>query len=226
MILLILFLFIPNLIAADFYQLQQKEFVEFDLPPMLWLSENEKETIKNSKSLADEKSVEEIKNIAEASLKLKPNPADTIFYEGLLSNNTKRIETVVHLQDMRSLYFLSWAYLLTGQDKYGAAAKEYLLSWSAVYKPSGNDVNENKLDICFFAFDLLKEKFNENESLKIKNWFRKIAQKQKENWDPDKGSSNRHAKRLKLIFMASFILRDDSLKSFALEKTNELLKRR
>lgn len=200
MLVLILFLFIPNFIEADCFQFQQNEFVEFDLPPMLWLSESEKELIRNSKTLADETPVEEIRDIAEAAIKLKPNPADTIFYEGLLSNNPKRIETVEHLQDMRSLYFFSWAYLLTGEDKYGAAAKEYLLSWSKVYKPSGNDVNENKLDICFLAFDLLKEKFNENESFLIKNWFREIAQKQKKNWNPDKGSSNRHAKRLKLIF--------------------------
>lgn len=221
-IVLIIFIFISNLIAAESFQTQQNEFAEFDLPPMLWLSENEIEIIKNSKSFAGDKSFDEIKYFADDATKRKPNPADTIFYEGLLSNNPKRIETVLHLHDMRNLYFLSWAYLLTGEDKHGAAAKEYLLSWAEVYKPSGNDVNENKLDICFFTYELLKEKFDKKESAKIKKWFGEIAQKQKENWNPDKGSSNRHAKRLKLIFMASFILNDDSLKSFALEKTNEL----
>lgn len=220
--LILLFIIFNRMIAGNQGD-EKKQFVEFDLPPMIWLNADEKARLKNSRAVYSNPSFTDILNRADEAMGLFPNPVDSIFYEGYLSNHPRRINTVNHLNDMKSIYSLSWTYLITGEERYGIKTKEYLSAWVSKYKPTGNDVNENKLDICFFAFDAIKELLTFEERSKIKIWISDIAEKQKLKWDVNSGSSNRHAKRLKLIYLSSLILDDNNLKEFVFQKFNTLL---
>ena len=198
-------------------------FVEFNPPKMIWLTTDERQNLSNSNDAETLEEFTVIQQEADSVLQTSPNPVDSIFYEGHVSNHPDRIRTVKHLYDMFSLRALTWSYVMTKEEIYVDKAKEFLLAWVNTYKPTGNDVNENKLDICFFAYDVFGSHFSPAEKEKIKEWIEDIAYKQKALWNTEKGSSNRHAKRLKLILLGSFILNNNELKRFVIDKADELL---
>ena len=151
---------------------------------------------------------------ADSVLHFSPNPLDSIFYEGYVSNHPRRLKSVMSLRDMSYMFRLVDAYLVTDGKKYAVHAINYLTAWSSTYRPTGNDVNENKLDICFYVFDIMRVLLTSEEQRPIEDWLHLIATKQQSRWSMANGSSNRHVKRLKLILMAAVVLGDASLESF------------
>lgn len=200
-------------------------FLEYNNPPLVWLNDKERSHIPPVVDPQHMQALNDLVEEAKEALLLPPNPVDTLFYEGLVSNHPKRLQTGVHLQDMARLHTLTWAFLFTRKPSYGEKAIEIVSAWAGVYRPTGNDVNENKLDICFYAYEVFKDGLPSNPKEKIAAWLKEIARKQKEQWDPASGSSNRHIKRIKLIAMGGTVLEDDSLIAFAQSRIGPLLEK-
>lgn len=76
----------------------QNTFVEFNPPHLIWLNDKERKALSNNQSSEAKFFKKEILENAKRHLKENPNPIDSIFYEGFMSNNPKRIESSAHLK--------------------------------------------------------------------------------------------------------------------------------
>jgi hypothetical protein len=202
----------------------QKIFAEFDPPHLIWLDATERLKLAADNTTDGQANRHFMLQKAQKYLKTKPNPTDSIFYEGLVSNHPKRLISTEHIRDMEILYYLTWAYIVSQKPRFGKKAKAFLLAWAKNYRPTGNDVNENKLAFCFYAFETLKPLLSKKEETTVKTWLHTIAKEQMQNWNPKTGSSNRHVKRAKMILMGGIVLQSDTFKTFALEKIDTLIR--
>ena len=146
----------------------------------------------------------EIKAQADAALKFGPNPVDTIFYEGLIDADPRRVRTKECLIDATRAENLSWVYLVTGKMEYADKAREIILAWSRKHIPLGNPISEKELIPMITAYGLLINHFNADEKSMVDDWLRNMAglqmqREQKNNWQ---------AKRLWLIGYIGFILEE------------------
>lgn len=198
------------------------QYVEFSPPFTVWLTASEREKLSGTPGIQDTYAYQAMKDIADEAMIIAPAPLDTIFYEGLVSNHPRRIETVRHLQDIIRLRALTWCYIIGREESYGRRAAEYLAAWSEVYIPSGNDVNDNKLEFCFYAAEVLQPLLNDREKDKIFSWLAAIADGQKNRWR-DGGAGNRLANRVKMVLMYALLSDEVVYKSWADEKLAFLL---
>jgi hypothetical protein len=131
-----------------------------------------------------------------------------IDYEGLLHTDKRRQECVKKLADMRALTFLLRAWAGSGDEKYATAARRFILAWSAQYIPTGNPINEEKLEPVLLGYFALRDTFNADDRHAIETWTHRLADAEAKlptephNWG---------AKRLKLLTWCAFILDDDKL---------------
>jgi hypothetical protein len=160
-----------------------KEFVEFDPPLLVMPTSREQAILAKLKDRPDvAKAFESLQEQADNASSRNPSPITTISYEGYLSNHPLRIRTVQHLQDMIALRALIWATIVTGDETYRSQAKAFLLAWARSYRPTGNEVNENKLDSCFFAYYVLKDFLREAERKEVAEWFETIGTLHQKLW--------------------------------------------
>lgn len=193
-------------------------YVEYSAPTTIWLTLSERISISEKIKLPSKiKAIHSVYQHALNALNNSPSPIETIIYEGHVSNHPDRIRSVIHLHDMEDIWALTWAYVFTGENRFVDKATEFILAWAKTYRPTGNDVNENKLNMCFWTYDVIKAKLSIENNEIIYNWLYKIGDLQRQYWSGN-GSSNRHAKRLKLIQMASMALDQPEWKNFVLEK--------
>lgn len=200
-------------------------YLEFDLPPAIWLTPAEQQQLKTDHSPEKEVVLADFRELADAALTRRPNPSDSIFYEGLVSNHPRRLQAAEYLEDMRLLHALIWTYLLTGEQPYARKARSYLLAWASTYRPTGNDVNENKLNPCFLTYAVLKDELPRKKQKEVESWLMNIAAKQQQGWRLGEVAGNRHAKRLKLIWILGLALEDRELQEFAFSRSREVLQK-
>lgn len=200
-----------------------KEFAEFNTPPTIWLTETERTRLREKTHPQHTAIKARLIDAANQALWVPPNPVDSIFYQGLVSNHPKRVKSVVHLADMKRLYHLLWSYIITEEKRYADQAKAILLAWVQTYQPDGNDVNENKLTDCFYAYEVLQPFLSTAEKQTVADWLSAIAYAQKSRWNLSSGSANRHVKRIRLILQGGIVLQDSVLSNFALSKIDTLL---
>ncbi len=200
--------------------LSSSRYIEFDPPPMVWPDETSvgglADWLKDSSFIA-------VKRLAEKGLLLAPDPIDSIHYEGHLSNDLLRHQSVDHLQDMKVLRALAWSFVITGSDDFAQQGIRYLEAWTSAYRPTGNDVNENKLDAIFLAYQVFYPLLHRDLRTQVSIWMKSIAERHIALWNPNVGSSNRQAKRVKLVLMAGKCLENKRLINFAVIAYQELL---
>ena len=112
-----------------------------------------------------------------SGLKNYPKPLKTIHYEGLLDNDPKRINTVKSFVDIDYVVGLIYSCYGTENAKFGKKAKEIILAWARKYEPTGNPINENKLNAFYWGYYLFKSDFNKKEQRIVESWLLKIAEK-------------------------------------------------
>lgn len=202
---------------------QPTTYVEFNPPYLLWLTDSERESIiENRERLAQTEAAQTLHQQATEALEEDPIPLDVIVYEGHVSNHPDRIRSAKHLHDMLDIRALLWTCLLTNDERFANTAIHYVTAWAQTYIPTGNDVNENKLIICFWAYDLLRDRYSEADRATIEAWIARIAEHQIDQWT-DGYSSNRHGKRLKIIKLAGLALGRDDWKTFVDSKVDSFM---
>lgn len=197
-------------------------FVEFDPPPFVWPPYEQ--MVKQADWMTDT-AFDQLRAYAEESLNRSPQPLDSICYEGHLSNDPLRHKSVEHLQDMQYLYALAWCYEFSKRDTFARQGIKYLDAWTSTYQPTGNDVNEHKLDALFLAYEIFYLLLDRDLSLQVANWIKTLAEMHIAGWNPDEGSSNRHAKSVKLILLAGRCIENKRLINFATIAYQELLEK-
>jgi len=201
-----------------------EDYAEFNLPKLIWLDHNQREYLKASLSASDtlpSQLLAMFEHAENAAIK-KPSPIREIHYQGLVASHPDRLETVKNLEDMFAIRALAWAAWFKDDALLAEACFRYLDAWAKTYVPTGNDVNENKLTYCFLAYDLLHAKYPDKNWEPVRKWLHTVARKQKNTWSK-RGSSNRHAKRLKLILLGALLFDDKELFDFAQNIIEEFL---
>jgi hypothetical protein len=169
------------------------------------------------------RAVAALRRDADALLEVKPRPLSEIFYQGLLDTNPRRVETEKSLIDLERLAALSEAFAATGDERYAAKAREFVLAWASTYKPNGNSINENKLEPGFLAYDLLREKFSTEQKSQIEGWMRQIARQQidtngwRDREHSKKALDNWDSKRIKIVGVIGWVLGEEEWQNYALQ---------
>lgn len=115
--------------------------------------------------------------LAEESLAREPSPLQEIVYEGRVSGDPARVDTIRHLADMPRISALAWSARVTGDDRYRTGAIKWTVAWVQTCPPSGNDVNDNKLDAILLATQLLGDQMRQSDRETCCNWIRLLAQR-------------------------------------------------
>lgn len=188
----------------------KRVYVEFDPPAVVPVSP---ELVDRLRESLDEEPVAaaymSLRSLADAALDRTPNPIGVLIYEGRVSNDPQRIQTVKHLYDMLDLRALAWVYAMEKEPQHLAAASELLEAWITATKPTGNDVNDNKLATVVQAYLILHTDLDSDLLKKTREWIRQLQSVHLERID--QGVGNRYVKRLKLIAMASTALDDQDM---------------
>jgi hypothetical protein len=164
---------------------------------------------------------------ADAARNRPPQPLEVIHYEGLLDTDGRRIQTVASLTDMRHLDATLQAWLATGKPEYAQSALRYVTAWTAAYQPTGNPINEVKLEPVLFGYHLLKAQFAAPERERIEAWVDQLAAAEVESArrNPNSRNSNWHTKRLLVVAWAAVILKNADFRDWTLAEAREYIHR-
>ena len=157
-------------------------------------------------------------NNAKNALSEKPNPKDTIVSEGHLSNHPDKIASQISMKDYKKIYALSLAYQLEGKVDFLNKAAEYLVAWATVNHPTGNPINDTKLDEVMMGYDMIRSEIKESDRQTIDNWLITIAELELKKGKKGKVTTmnNWHSHRLKVVGQIGFILNDKKYIDYAI----------
>ena len=169
----------------------------------------------------------QLQSRAESYLSEEPRPIERISYEGMLNNHPERVATVSHLYDMMRVEIWLSAWLITGDSRYEKAMGKYLLAWAGTYKPTGNPINENKLDPLLTAAVVLVDRLDRCEREIVLNWLKKLGKAEIKTVEtmPWSVENNWHPKRLKVVALVAEALDHDQWRQWVLEETRKYIAR-
>jgi hypothetical protein len=128
---------------------------------------------------------------------------------------------------MRKLSAFGFSYAVTTNPAYSAAAKRMILAWVKAYQPSGQPIDETKLEPLFVAYGLTRSAFSEEERVAADGWLRSIARAALAAFRPDSVTAfnNWNSHRLKIIGLIGFLLDDRSLVTHAMDGFRKQIER-
>jgi hypothetical protein len=150
-----------------------------------------------------------IQRAALAALADAPDPIVKVVTEGHLDKDPLKIRTEASLEDMSKIESLGWAWAVTGDSRYSAKAREFILAWARVNQPDGDAINETQFEPLIVAYDLLRGTFSEMERQTVDDWLRHKANVL---WADHRGlSENWYSHRLKIVGLIGWTIGDQSL---------------
>lgn len=151
---------------------------------------------------------------AEKALADTPHPITAIQSEGKLANDPVKIATLSSLHDMGSLWALGYAYEVTGKARYADKARAFILAWAAVNLPTGDPIDETNLEALFVAYDQTRGTFPAADKDAADAYLRRVVQAE---YGARKVTNNWQSHRLKVVGLAAYVLKDDTLVAQALQ---------
>ncbi len=133
-------------------------------------------------------------------------PLEMIHYEGLVNTNPKRIKTVEDLRQMADAGWLLRYWQLTDDEKAAATLEDWIIEWTATYKITGNDVNENKFYPLLVAYLALRENMSTEQQQPIDAWVEALGLAHKRHVERSKHFTNRYSKSVRLLAISGMIL--------------------
>jgi hypothetical protein len=160
-----------------------------------------------------------LKKLADLSLSSSPSPVDTVFSEGRLATDPKKIKSLKALGDVKAMYALALAYRVEAKKPYLSKATEFLKAWANLNKPIENPINDTNFEAAFEAYDLIKTDFSKSDNDTIKKWLSVMAYKELNHpffskLKPGHQTNNWNSHRIKVIGMIAYAINDNSLKQF------------
>ncbi|EON77926.1 hypothetical protein ADIS_1639 [Lunatimonas lonarensis] len=145
-----------------------------------------------------------------------PNPTPTIFYEGLLNNDPRRVKTEEHLRDMDRLSLLYWFHILQDTQDALPLMMELALSWVYTYVPDGNPINENKLVPLVYVYPLVRLHLSSQEREAYRNFLVQLALGVRD--FPKAPMNNWETKRIHLLGVIGLVLERPDFTAWAEER--------
>ncbi|GAB3096113.1 hypothetical protein GCM10027217_10920 [Pseudomaricurvus hydrocarbonicus] len=137
---------------------------------------------------------------AEQALKRQPSPVSSLRSAGVEDKNDPYfIASRAALQDSDSAVILALSYVAFNRKEFHEMAKFILLKWSEVNIPTGNPIDETRLDGLVWAFAIICEELNADEVDKISEYFEAMYQaKKKWKFGPKTALNNHKTHQLKM----------------------------
>jgi hypothetical protein len=153
-----------------------------------------------------------IKQQADRVLNDQPNPIERIQTEGKLSSDPAKIRTGQSLADMHKLELLAYAYAITGEEKYAAKARQFVLAWAKVNHSAGDPIDDTNLEPLLVAYDLMRTTFSRTECQTVDTYLRGVATAElaTAKSKAENHHNNWHSHRIKMLALIAFVLRDKS----------------
>jgi hypothetical protein len=154
-----------------------------------------------------------LKKRADAALDDPARPLVRIETAGKLESDPAKVESRAGLKDMKKLEALGYAYAVTSNPVYSTAVKRVILSWARTNQPTGQPIDETKLEPLFVAYDLTRPVFDAEDRAVIESWLRTIARRELDGVRVRSitASNNWNSHRLKIVGMIGFLLNDRDL---------------
>ena len=195
-----------------------------DLAPIIPLTISEQKALRQlvGADTAAQRAFGAIRIRANQALNDSPQPADSIFYEGLHDSDPNRKDTKARLEDMNKIHALSYAYVVTLEKKYANKALAFILAWANSYLPTGNPINENKLTPLLVAYDYIKPAISRSDKQKIESWITRLGiASMNAGFKGEVG--NWRSKRIKIVALAGTITGNDDLLAFSKEAVDDYI---
>jgi hypothetical protein len=155
-----------------------------------------------------------LKEQADSALGDTPHPIATIQTEGKLAGDPVKVATQASLRDMRALSALGYAYEVTGEARYAAKARAFILAWAGTNRPMGDPIDETNLEPLLVAYDQTRDCFSPADRDKADQYLRRIIQAE---WDAKQRTNNWQSHRLKIVGLAAYVLGDGALIARAID---------
>ena len=153
------------------------------------------------------------KREADRSLSDQPRPIDEIQTEGKLPQDLVKIKTEESLADMAKLMSFSYAYAVTGDAKYAAKAREFVLAWAKVNRSNGDPIDDTNLEPLLFTYDLTRNTFSPGELQMVDAYLQGVAAAEMATAKAKAQNhyNNWHSHRLKIVGLIALLLHDTPL---------------
>ena len=135
-----------------------------------------------------------------------PRPLEAIHYEGLVNTDPRRVAAVERLRDMAHAARLMRHWQASGDPLAAEALRRFVVAWSATYRPTGNDVNENKLYPLLVAHLALRGTLDAAARAKVDAWVEGLGRLHAEAVKTSRHLTNRYTKHVRLAATSGLIL--------------------
>lgn len=154
-----------------------------------------------------------IRKAADAALTVTPDPVPTIVSEGKLASNPDKKRTWKALDDMGRMSALSWTHVVTGDAKYAAKGREFILAWAKTNRSQGNPINDTNLEPLIVSYDLLADTFSPDDKQTVETYLRETyaAEYKTGHNGSHTNVNNWNSHRIKIEGLAAYALRDEKL---------------
>lgn len=159
----------------------------------------------------------EFKKIADKALTEPPHPIEKISTAGKLKGDPDRENSIKASKDFIKIWYLSFCFVLDGEIKYLRRAENYILQWSKINIPTGEPINETKLEPLLQAYDLLRSNIHGDNRKSIDSWLKSIAEAELKSFSffTKNPYNNINSHRIKIITLIGMILNDKKYISYA-----------
>ena len=177
-------------------------------PPRLWPAQSPLFSRERAGTIRDagfEPVRRRVVEAADKALRMPPAPIQTIHSAGVTDKSSPDfLQSRRALQDADNFVLLALAYKLTGKGEYRDCAREILSSWARVNQPTGNPIDETRLETFLWGMDLLGP---EVESAPVREWLNRW-QAANRNWKfgPNTETNNHKTHHLKILLMLDRML--------------------
>jgi hypothetical protein len=149
-----------------------------------------------------------LKGQADEGLSARPHPIRKIQTQHKLAGDPDKLATQRALRDMDVLFALGYAYDVTGDDRYAAQARTFILAWAKTNVPTGEPIDETNLEPLLVAYDLTRAAFPPDERAEADRYLRALIAAE---WGARQLENNWQSHRLKIVGLAAYALGDQAL---------------
>jgi hypothetical protein len=122
-------------------------------------------------------------------------------------NDLQLMATRQALQDADRAAILALAFKLSQEPRYFNKARELLLTWATVNQPTGNPIDETRLEGMIWAYDLIADALTPEDKHNIEQWLERLRAK-KIAWQggPNTQDNNHRTHQLKMLLLLDKVL--------------------
>lgn len=173
--------------------------------PLLWPMSSS--LITQSSSIPQE-TLKELVAWSDKLINEPANPVRTLGSSGQSNITSKRlVASRKAFEDADNAQLLALTWRLTQNDAYFKKTKEILKRWADVNQPTGNPIDESRLDGMIWAYDLISCNLSKPDKTQISGWLERIRHK-KLAWSfgPVTGLNNYRIHQLKMLLLLDKVL--------------------